>query len=113
MALGTALNIIRDINGYPAYGLYGTSVKKRAAIPSNTAQNFTVPAEMNAVLFSYNSGANVWVDFEATATLPSNGFSDTTAELNPIMRDCLPGQVISCISALNAEVGVLFFNRAT
>lgn len=113
MALGSALQIIRDINGYPAYGLYGVSEKKRAAIGANTVENFVVPPERNAVLFSYNSGANVWVDFENTATLPSAGFNDTTAELNPIMRNCTPGQTISCISSQNAEVGVLFFNRIT
>jgi hypothetical protein len=104
------LNFGRDVQGYNAYAPKDSTNKYSATITDGTAASITVPSnyEVWIVAFSFEPGANVWVDFTTTAAIPAGAtFATTTASLNPGQRTVLAGTVISLITDNTvADVGI-------
>ncbi len=107
------LHFGRDDQGYNAYAPMDASMKYRVTLAANTAQSVTLPSEKGRyiVAFSVQGGARVWVDFSATATLPTGTMAPTTSSLNPAQRMLMGGTTISLITAdTNADVGIEVFS---
>ncbi len=106
------LIIGRDKNGNVTYGLNFPADTEQAvkfALLASTAVAVTVPAWASVAIFTFNSGANVWVDDKNTATLPTLTVTGTTSELNPIVRNVKPGSTISLITDVNAIANIVFY----
>ena len=105
----TMLNFGRDVQGYNAYAPQPSTNNYSATITNGAATSITVPKNFQVWIasFSYQPGANVWVDFTgATAAIPSGAtLSATSATLNPGQRTLTAGQTISMITD-NAEADV-------
>jgi hypothetical protein len=99
--MSTRLSLSRDINGYNAFGIMPTYDIEAGALAANTEQHFTVPAnhEYWLAIFTFSPGANVWVDFVGTATVPSTTIGAVSAVLNPSGRQVKAGSVISLITS--------------
>lgn len=99
--MSTKLSMTRDINGYNAFGIMPTYDIEAGALAANTEQHFTVPSnyEYWLAIFTYTPGANVWVDFTGTATVPASTFARVNTVLNPAGRRVKAGSVISMITA--------------
>ena len=99
--MSTKLSMTRDINGFNAFGVFPTYDIEAGALAANTEQHFTVPSNEQywLAIFTYAPGANVWVDFTATATVPSPTFSAVSTVLNPAGRQVKAGTIISMITA--------------
>ena len=99
--MSTKLSMTRDINGYNAFGLLPTYDIQAGALAANTEQHFTVPAnnEYWLAIFTFQSGASVWVDFTGTATVPASSVASVNTVLNPSGRQVKAGSVISLITS--------------
>jgi|SRR6185503_2013218 len=99
--MSTKLCMTRDINGYNAFGITPTYDIYAGALAANTEQHFTVPSnnEYWLAIFTFSPGANVWVDFATTATVPSSTVGLVSTVLNPAGRQVKAGTVISLITA--------------
>ena len=98
--MSTKLSMTRDINGYNAFGLLPTQDVYACGLAVSTEQHFVVPSnnEYWLAVFSYTPGANVWVDFTATATVPSTTLAAVSTVLNPAGRQVKAGSTISMIT---------------
>jgi hypothetical protein len=99
--MSTKLSMTRDINGYNAFGLIPTYDIYATSLAVSTAQQITVPSnnEYWLAIFTYSPGANIWVDFTTTATVPNGTIGAVTVVLNPSARQVKAGSVISFITA--------------
>lgn len=108
----TALNMVRDINGFNTFGLPNSLNKKSTILSANVEQHFTCPTNCVQWLavFSFQPGAKVWFSSSDIATIPGGSFADTFSELNPSARLIFAGDVLSFITDdTTAEVGVILY----
>lgn len=98
--MSTKLSLTKDINGYNAFGIIPTYDIFGCSLTVSTAQSFVVPSnnEYWLAIFTFTPGANVWVDFTTTATVPSGTMGSITTVLNPSGRQVKAGQTISFIT---------------
>ena len=98
--MSTKLSLTKDINGYNAFGLLPTQDIYAGSLAVSTEQHFTVPSnnEYWLAIFTFTSGANIWVDFITTATVPSSTVGAVSTVLNPAGRQVKAGTVISMIT---------------
>ena len=91
----------RDINGYNAFGLIPTYDIYAGALAANTEQHFTVPNnnEYWLAIFTFSPGANIWVNFSGTATVPASSVAAVHTVLNPAGRQVKGGSTISLITS--------------
>jgi hypothetical protein len=99
--MSTKLSLTKDINGYNAFGIIPTYDIYAGGLAASTEQHFTVPSnyEYWLAIFTFSPGANVWVDFSGTATVPSTTIAAVHTVLNPAGRQVKAGSVISLITA--------------
>jgi len=99
--MSTKLSMTRDINGFNAFGIIPSQDIYAGALTANTEQHFTVPSNEQywLAIFTFSPGANVWVDFTGTATVPSSTAALVNTVLNPAGRQVKAGNVISLITA--------------
>lgn len=112
--MSTILNFGRDVQGYNAYAPSPAINKISVTLPNLTPASFIVPSNFEnwIVVFSNQSGSNLWVDFTgATAAVPAgSSFADTTSELNPSARTVQAGTHISVITNNSTvDVGVMLY----
>lgn len=103
MTVANVLNFAKDAQGTPTYSPATSNTKWKVGYTTNTESNITLPTDFANynVLFSYSSGANVWVDVTgATSTVPASAaLTPCTNELNPGQRTVPGGTKISIISS--------------
>lgn len=99
--MSTKFCMTRDINGYNGFGVIPTYDVWAGSLAANTEQHFTVPSNNQywIAIFTFSPGANVWVDFSGTATVPSSTVSSVSTVLNPAGRQVKAGSTISFITA--------------
>jgi hypothetical protein len=99
--MSTKLCMTRDINGFNAFGLIPTYDVWATSLTANAEQHFTVPSNFEywLAVFTVSPGANIWVDFTTTATVPGSTIGKVTTVLNPSGRQVRAGSTISVITA--------------
>ena len=99
--MSTKLCMTRDFNGYNAFGVIPTYDIWAGALTASTEQHFVVPSNFEywLAIFTFSPGANVWVDFVATATVPSSTIGKVSTVLNPAGRQVKAGSTISLITS--------------
>jgi len=110
------LNLLRDIQGYPATSLnlrpFGP-VSASATLAASTVETYTVPSSYEnwALFISCSPTVNVWVSVNATAAVPAGGtFASSTSVRNPPGLLVKAGDVISIITATaTTDVGLELF----
>lgn len=98
--MSTKFNMTRDVNGYNGFGIQPTYDIQGCSLTANAAQTFTVPSTYPnwIAIFSYTPGAEVFVNFTTTATVPSGTVGAITNVLNPAGRAVAGGSTFSVIS---------------
>jgi len=117
----TKLNFGRDVQGYNAFAPNVSGDKYSATLAAGGNSTITLPTNSQQwiVSFSYQPGADIWVNYNANAAAPAgNTFASTTSELLPGSR-YLPalqnnGTSATTINLLNngagtADVGVILY----
>lgn len=112
--MSVVLNFGRDASGYNAFSPSPSNNKYSATLVNGAASSVTVPSTSSLwdVVFSYQPGDSVWVDFSgATAAIPVGAtFAATTSELLPASRRVLAGTVVSAITDnATADVGIMLY----
>lgn len=99
--MSTKLSLTRDINGFNAFGIIPTYDIYAGGLAANTEQHFIIPSNFEywLAVFTFSPGANVWVDFTTTATVPSTTVGTVSTVLNPSGRQVRAGSTISLITA--------------
>ena len=99
--MSTKLCMTRDFNGYNAFGVIPTYDVYACYLTAAAEQHIVVPSnyEYWLAIFTYSPGANVWVDFTTTATVPGNTIGPVTTVLNPAGRQVKAGSTISFITS--------------
>lgn len=106
--MSTPFVLQKDVNGSVTFGFPFVVSHQNVTLTPNVAQSITVPAATDTILVTYSGGANVWVNGNGTAVLPTGTFSDTGCELNPVVRSVSVGQTISFISNAADQINVNF-----
>ena len=99
--MSTKLSLTRDINGYNAFGILPTYDIYACSLTASEAQSIVVPSNFEywLAVITYSPGANIWVDFTETATVPSGTIGSVSSVLNPAGRQVKAGSTISFITA--------------
>jgi hypothetical protein len=99
--MSTKLSMTRDINGYNAFGIMPTLDIFAGFLAASTEQHFVVPSNNQywLAIFTFTPGANIWVDFAGTATVPNGTVGAVNVVLNPAGRQIKGGSTISIITA--------------
>lgn len=110
----TQINFAKDVQGFNTYAPMTSSLKYSATITTGSATSIIVPNTFEnwIVAFSYEPGANVWVDFSgATAAVPVGAtLAATTSELLPAARYVQAGTNVSIITDnTSCDVGVMLY----
>ncbi len=109
----TKFNMTKDVAGYNGFGLAPCSDSYAAVLVTGVAQTITTPSEYPSyiAIFSYGSGANIWVDCVTTAVAPTGSVAATSACLNPAGIKVTKGTAISVINPEtdNRYISVRFF----
>lgn len=106
MTITQAIKVAADGSG----ALERPEYKNAAVLTAGTAKSITVPANTGTVIFSATAGADFYVKYNGTATVPSSDVTDGSApDINPTIRTLLPGDTISVISSANCIVGAAFY----
>lgn len=100
----TTLSVGKDTGGYTDFTLPPSNKMFEYKLSANTEAICTIPSDAKRyhVFFSFAPGAEVWVSYGATATLPDssgNVFLATNSELNPMGRKLEAGTVIHFITS--------------
>jgi hypothetical protein len=98
--MSTKFNMTRDINGYNGFGIQPTYDIQGCSMAASTAQTFTVPSNYPnwIAIFSYTPGAEFFVNFTTTATVPGGTVGAITNVLNPAARALVGGSTFSVIT---------------
>ena len=112
--MSTLLDFGRDVQGYNAYAPIPSTNCYSATITNGAATSITVPSNYQiwVAAFSFQPGANVWVDFTgATAAIPAGAtLASATSELNPASRKLKAGTKISIITDnTSVDVGICLY----
>lgn len=96
----TKLNMIRDMNGFNTFGLPFCDDKFSMQLSVGVAQSITVPGNFQKwlAIFFQDSGSNIWVSLNTTATYPTGSVSAATSEENPTARLVIAGDTLSFIT---------------
>lgn len=97
----TVLSMTRDANGYNSFGVQPADGKYGGILAANTEQHITLPstfAKYN-VIFSPDSGADIWVGYNVTAALPTGTMGAVNCERNPTSRTVAGGTILSFITS--------------
>lgn len=91
------------------FGLTFSNLKYDNTLTANNEATLTVPgtAPRYKAVFSYASGADIWVAVNATATVAgayNASFQPTDSELNPSCREVKAGDVIHAITADTSSI---------
>lgn len=118
------LSFGRDVQGYNAYAPAPSGDKYSATLTTGSNSTITLPTNVPAwiVSFSYQPGADIWVNYNANAAAPAGAtFASTTSELLPGAR-LLPalqndGKTATTINFLNngsgsADISVILYSAA-
>ena len=91
----------RDINGYNGFGLLSTYDVYGCSLAANTAQSVVVPNNYEnwIAIITATPGADIYVSFTTTATVPNGTMAALTSTLNPSARQVKGGQTISVITS--------------
>lgn len=116
--MSTLLDFGNDQRGYNAYAPATAGDKWSATITNGSETHITIPSNYAVwiAVFSYQPGANVWVDLTgATAIVPVGAtLAATTSELNPASRTVYAAGKISIITDnTSADVGVALYAVST
>ncbi len=116
--MSTLLDFGNDQRGYNAYAPATADDKWNASITNGSETSITIPSNYKVwiAVFSYQPGANVWVDLTgATAAIPASAsLTACTSELNPAARTVYAGGKISIITDnTSADVGVVLYAVST
>lgn len=110
------LNLLRDVQGYPATSLNLrplAPVLESATLAASTEKTFIVPSSFEnwACFISCKATVDVWVSINATAAVPaSSSFGATTSVRNPPGLLLKAGDVIHVITATaTTDVGLELF----
>lgn len=107
------LQMVRDINGYPTYGLPICQDFWGGFLAANAEQHFTIPSNYKVweIHFAFGPGSSVWVAYNQTAVLPTGTLGPVNCELNPASRLVYAGNLISLITsdATNDWVGASLY----
>lgn len=110
--MATKFSMVRDINGYNSFALPYSDTNYNMLLAANVAQTVTMPTD-NAkylVVFSFESGSNVWTAPNTTAVIPSGAAAAGVSQLNPTVRIMSSGDTLSLITnATTAHVGVSIY----
>lgn len=108
----TKLVLGKDINGNVTFVLPFSDTGYATTLAPGVVQNLTVPPNCNTAIFSYSSGADVWVNPTTTAAVPGGAFAATLADQNPVGRLVTAGSTLSFISASACEIKVSFYQMS-
>lgn len=99
--MSTKLCMTRDFNGYNAFGVIPTFDVWAGSLTASAEQHFVVPSNFEywLAIFTYTPGANIWVNFTTTATVPGGTVGTTSNVLNPAGRQVKAGSTISFITS--------------
>lgn len=99
--MSTKLSLTKDINGYNAFGIIPTYDIFGCSLTANMVQSFVVPSNFEywLAIFTYTPGANIWVSFTTTGSVPNGTMGSITSVLNPSGRQVKAGTTISVITA--------------
>lgn len=112
--MSTQLIMTIDVNGNNTFGLEFAEDNYAMLLDSGVAQTVTVPDNFKnwLAVFSFESGANVWVANNATATYPTGAAGASSSQQNPSSRRVKAGDVLSFITSdTSAQVNVSFYYR--
>src|SRR3954466_9416607 len=101
-----------DVQGNNAFAPKFTDINKATTLEADTEQHFTIPSDFAQwiVIFSYSSGANVFVACNEEAVTAGSSFEDTASQLMPATRCVKAGDVLSFITGdTMAIVGVSLY----
>ena len=98
--MSTKFNMIRDVSGYNGFGIIPTYDIQGCYLTESEAQTFTVPDNYAnwIAIFSFTPGANIFVDFVTTATVPGDTVGSVSVVLNPSARAVKGGSTFSVIT---------------
>ena len=109
----TAMNLVRDVNGFVTYGIPFSDVEYSVTLPVSSAIILTVPNTSKnwLAIFSYEAGSNVWVANNFTATGPAGAtLVATNSSRNPVARSVKAGDVLSIYTDdTGIELGIEFY----
>ncbi len=93
-------NMYGDTQGNNAYAPAFTDVNMSTMLSQDTLQNFTIPSDFSKwiAVFSYSTGANVFIASNVDAEVPGSSFSQTASQLSPATRLVRSGDVLSFIT---------------
>lgn len=108
----TILNMTRDINGYNSFGVVPADDKVSTKLSAGVEQTTTVPSNYQnwLAIFQIQSGNDIYIANNATATVPGGSFAATASELNPPAWQVKGGDVLHFITnQTTAEITVKYY----
>ncbi len=107
----TKLIIGKDIHSTPTYSIEFSDESFTADLKALSNRTQVVPAGMRKMLISPQVGITVYVEVNGEPVIPVNdaGFSPSLANINPSLRDVLPGETINFKSIEDGHIQVGFF----
>jgi hypothetical protein len=106
------LSLIRDNNGYNTFGLRPSQNIVSTTLSNGVEQSITVPygSENWLAVFQRESGTDIYIAYNATATLPESSFADTNSECNPPCWEVKAGDTLHFITGnTTAEITVKYY----
>lgn len=98
-----ASNRLSDVFLYPSDTIYS------GLLSANIEQEVTVPTGADFCIFNYD--ADIYVNYDTTASVPSGSISSGGGELNPIKRYVGETTTLHIISPSSTHVTLSFFKK--